>query len=108
MFLTLIPTNAFLIAYTLFVGFEDPFFFTMIAVTISFIEMMKGLVIATAMQKALYEFALSLALLLGSALYVQATDQWDFNYITVCVYLQLLDTLGGFAGTFLRNRRSNR
>lgn len=108
MFLSLIPTNAFLIAYTLIVGFEDPFLFTMIAVTISFVEMMKALVIATAMKKALYEFGLSLALLLGIALYVQASEQWGLNYITVCVYLQLLDTISGFAGTFLRNRRSNR
>jgi hypothetical protein len=108
MVISLIPTNLFLIAYVIFVGFDDPFTFTLVAVTVSFIEMMKALIMATAMKMSMYEFGLSLALLIGLSLFVQANDGWGSNYLTVCAYLQLLDVMSGFVGTFMRNRRSNR
>ena len=69
-----------------------------------FIEMMKTLVMATAAKQATIEFALSLMLLLGLALYVQSFNGWGLNLI-VCVYIQFLDTISGFIGTFLLARR---
>ena len=56
--------------------------------SVIFVEMMKTLVMATAAKQATIEFALSLMLLLGLALYVQSFNGWGLNLITVCVYIQ--------------------
>ena len=105
MIITAIPSNIFLIAYTLLVGFSSPLLFAFFAVTIVFVELMKTLFHATNQKSATIEFMLSLLLLVGIALYHQSTGEWGLNEMTLCVYIQLLDTAGGFIGTFLLARR---
>jgi len=78
---------------------------TFAGITVIFVEMMKTLVMATAAKKAMIEFGLSLILLLALTLYVQSVNGWGSNLITVCVYIQFLDTISGFIGTFLLARR---
>ena len=78
---------------------------TFAGITVIFVEMMKTLVMATAAKKAMIEFGLSLILLLALTLYVQSVNGWGSNLISVCVYIQFLDTISGFIGTFLLARR---
>lgn len=105
MFLLTIPTNAFLSLAVLSGVLQSDQVMVFAGITVVFIEMMKTLVMATAVKQATIEFALSLLLLLGLALYVQSSGGWGLNLITVCVYIQLLDTISGFVGTFLLARR---
>ena len=105
MFLLTLPTNAFLSAAVLSGLLQSETVMIFAGITVIFIEMMKTLVMATAAKQATIEFALSLMLLLGLALYVQSFNGWGLNLITVCVYIQFLDTISGFIGTFLLARR---
>jgi len=105
MIITAIPTNLFLILYTLFIGFTSSSLFAFAAVTVLFIELMKTLFQATNQKAATIEFMFSLMLLLAVALYHQSYGEWGLNPMTLCVYIQLLDTIGGFIGTFLLARR---
>jgi len=105
MFLLTLPTNAFLTAAVLSGLLQSETVMIFAGITVIFVEMMKTLMMATAAKQATIEFALSLMLLLGLALYVQSFNGWGLNLITVCVYIQFLDTISGFIGTFLLARR---
>jgi hypothetical protein len=100
-----LPTNAFLSAAVLLGLLQSETVMTFAGITVIFVEMMKTLVMATAAKKAMIEFGLSLILLLALTLYVQSVNGWGSNLITVCVYIQFLDTISGFIGTFLLARR---
>lgn len=105
MFLLAIPTNAFLSA-AVFTGIlTSEMLMMFLGISVVFIEMMKTLTMATAVRNATLEFGLSLLLLLGLVIYVQSMGLWGFNLATACVYIQFLDTISGFVGTFLLARR---
>lgn len=104
-FFSTIPTNAFLSAAVLSGLLQSEILMIFAGTSVLFIEMMKTLVMATAVRNATIEFGLSLLLLLGLSVYVQANALWGMNLVTACVYIQLLDTAGGFVGTFLLARR---
>jgi len=105
MFLLTIPTNAFL-SLAVFTGMlASEMLMVFLGVSVVFIEMMKTLTMATAVRNATIEFGLSLLLLMGLLIYVQSMELWGFNLATVCVYIQVLDTISGFVGTFLLARR---
>jgi len=103
--LVAIPTNLLLVTGVLLAVFPDPFYFTLAAVTVMFIELMKTLFLATSQHKAMLEFGVSLVLLLTLSLYIQSQNDWGRNFLTICALIQVYDTLGGFIGTFLLARR---
>ena len=100
-----IPANVFLVIAVIAQWFPNPFFFTVAAVTVLFIELIKTLFLATHQAKAMLEFGASLALLLLLSLYIQSQSAWGENNLTVCALIQFFDTVGGFVGTFLLARR---
>lgn len=105
MFLLTIPTNAFLSAAVFTGMLTSEMLMTFLGISVVFIEMMKTLTMATAVRSATIEFGLSLVLLMGLVIYVQSMGLWGFNLATACVYIQFLDTISGFVGTFLLARR---
>jgi hypothetical protein len=105
LFLLIIPTNAFL-SVAVFTGMlTSEMLMIFMGISVIFIEMMKTLTMATAVRNATIEFGLSLLLLMGLVIYVQSMGLWGFNLSTACVYIQFLDTICGFVGTFLLARR---
>ena len=105
MFLLTIPTNAFLSAAVFTGMLTSEMLMIFLGISVVFIEMMKTLTMATAVRSATIEFGLSLVLLMGLVIYVQSMGLWGFNLATACVYIQFLDTISGFVGTFLLARR---
>ncbi|MGR8933857.1 MAG: hypothetical protein ACU837_05635 [Gammaproteobacteria bacterium] len=107
MFSTLlsVPANVFLVAAVVAEWFPSAFFFTVAAVTVLFVELIKTLFLATHQTRAMFEFGASLALLLLLSLYIQSRNSWGANNLTVCALIQFFDTVGGFIGTFLLARR---
>jgi hypothetical protein len=105
MFLLTIPTNVFLSAAVFTEMLSSEILMIFLGISVLFIEMMKTLTMATAVRNATIEFGLSLLLLMGLVIYVQSMGLWGFNLATACVYIQFLDTISGFVGTFLLARR---
>jgi len=105
MLLLAIPTNAFLSAAVITGFLSSELYMVFLGLSILFIELMKTLTMATSVRSATLEFALSLLLLVALIIYVQSTGAWGLNLITACVYIQFLDTISGFVGTFLLSRR---
>jgi len=105
MFLLVLPTNAFLSAAVITGFVTSELYMVFLGLSVLFIELMKTLIMATSVRSATLEFALSLLLLVVLIIYVQSIDAWGLNLITACAYIQLLDTIGGFVGTFLLSRR---
>lgn len=100
-----IPANVFLVIAVVTGSFTNPFYFTVAAVSVLFIELVKTLFLATHQARAMLEFGASLALLLLLSLYIQSRNGWGENELTVCALIQFFDTVGGFIGTFLLARR---
>jgi hypothetical protein len=100
-----IPANVFLVIAVIAQWFPNPFFFTVAAVSVLFIELIKTLFLATHQARAMVEFGASLALLLLLSLYIQSRNAWGENDLTICALIQFFDTVGGFIGTFLLARR---
>jgi hypothetical protein len=105
MLLLAIPTNAFLSAAVIAGLVTSELYMVFLGISVIFFELMKTLTMATSVRSATLEFSLSLLLLVVLTIYVQLMDGWGFNLITACAYIQVLDTIGGFVGTFLLSRR---
>lgn len=105
MLLLAIPTNVFLSAAVIAGLVTSELYMVFLGISVIFFELMKTLTMATSVRSATLEFALSLLLLVVLIIYIQSIDGWGLNLITACAYIQLLDTIGGFVGTFLLSRR---